>query len=304
MQISGDDSTLHRLARCFGQGLALGVGLSLTQKALRPKGTQPERAFEPAPEPVAPAPPRAPAAHAPAAAAPAPAAAPVARTSLDLRAVQAIVSVVEQRIEERAARTERRIDEVKAAASLNVQAAVARQVEAGVAGLRAEVAKTHREFAVAVARIVSEQVAREVAKQTAAMEARVQQRIEAAVAPLHAELQDLRRRLAETENTMHEFASAISETVRMAGEQAASPAEWQPEAETEQIARTPRRTAVRRAGVARSMRRPQHLDLRVLRQRLQAAERHDSVPRLAVPPLLEAPVQRKQAQLVRFPVAS
>jgi hypothetical protein len=284
MQNSGDDSVLHRLARCFGQGLALGVGFTLTQQALRPKGTLREPALDP------PAPPR------PAVKPPAPprAAAP-AHSQLDLRTVQAIVSVVEQRIQERAAQTERKLDEIKAAAAANVETAVSRRVEKEMTGVRTQVVKTQREFAEAVARIVAQQVSVEVARQTAAIETRVQQRIEAAVAPLRNELRELRQRLAETENMMHEFATAISDTVRMAGQRGAAP-------ESRREAANPAESAPRTAAVRTSRTRsaPQHHDLRVLRQRLMAPERGTSFP----PPLLQPPVPRRQPQVVPFRVAS
>jgi hypothetical protein len=306
MQNSGDDSILHRLARCFGQGLALGVGLTLTQEALRPKGTHREPALEPAADPAPAVDPPAALAQ-PARAPESRAASPAARTGIDLRAVQAIVSVVEQRIEERAAQTERKLDQVKAAQNLDVQAVVARQVESKMGEVRTQVAKTQREFAEAVARIVAQQVAQEVAKQSAAMEARVQQRIEAAVAPLRSELRELRQRLAETENTMRDFANAISDTVRMAGEHAALSGEWQREAAPERAAEAPRRAAASapaRRPAARAPRTPHHLDLRVLRRRLTAADRPAEFPRTGYPPLLQPTVQRKQPLLVRFPVAS
>src|SRR5579883_379115 len=281
MQNSGDDSILHRLARCFGQGLALGVGLSLTQQALRPKGTRREPAFEPpATMPAAPAvepPAFKPAAPAPRTASPETptAAAPVSRTGLDLRAVQAIVSVVEQRIEERAAQTERKLEQIKAAQNIDVQSVVARQVEAKMGEVRTQVAKTQREFAEAVARIVAQQVAQEVAKQTAVIEARTQQRIEAAVAPLRAELRDLRQRLAATENTMRDFANAISDTVRMANESAVFAAPREGERVTT--------SATSRRPAARAARAPHTVDLRTLRQRLMAADRPDQFPRTAFP---------------------
>lgn len=303
MQNSGDDSNLHRLARLFGHGLAFGVGMTLTQQALRPKAAAGARPEQPVtvPEPATVvAPPPQPQQVEP----PRPAAVP--RSPMDLKAVQAIVGVVEQRIEERAGQTERRLAELEAGVNAKVQALISRQAE-GEAALRGQVVKTQREFAEAVARIVAEQVAREVAERTAAIEARVEQRIEAAVAPLRAELRELRQRLAQTESTMHEFANAISDTVRMANERGLFTPAPAREAEPRVVAaETPRRTAPAaspRPAPVRSARTPQHLDLRVLRQRLQAAGRRDDLPRTAFPPAGE-PVQRKTAVLRPFAVAS
>lgn len=290
MQNSGDDSILHRLARCFGQGLALGVGLTLTQQALRPKGTQREPALDPPLNPAA-APPRRPA-PAPRPEAAAPRTETASRAQLDLRAIQAIVSVVEQRIEERAAQTERTLDEIRRHAAANAEALVSRHVESAMTGVRTQMNHTHREFAHAVARIVSEQVTRGIAKHAAEMEARTQQRIEAAVAPLRAELRELRQRLAATENTMHDFASAISDTVQMANQFPAFRAEG------------PRETASSHAAARSAAERaPRHLDLRVLRQRLMAADRRDDFRRPALPPQ-DAPAAHRRPQVVRFPVAS
>jgi hypothetical protein len=310
MQNSGD-SMLHRLARCFGQGLALGVGFTLTQEALRPKGTRREPTFRPAAEPRPAVEPRLTAEPKPVVERPAPVAAalparapepprptaPTPRAGLDLRSVQAIVSVVEQRIEERAGQTERRLDQLKAAASLDVQTAVARQVEGKMAEVRGQVAKTQREFAEAVARVVAQQVAQEVAKQTAAIEARVEQRIEAAVTPLQNELRELRQRLAETENTMRDFANAIGDTVRMAAEHSALSAERHRESPAH-AAEAPRPATAARAP------RAAHLDLRVLRQRLAAAGRPEQSPHAAMPPLVQPAAPRKQPLVVRLRAAS
>jgi hypothetical protein len=194
MQNSDGDPVLHRLARCFGHGLAFGAGFILTERVLRPRAARREPAFEPA------------------------AATPATRAGVDVRVVQAIVSAVEQYIEEHAARTERKLDQLKADANLDV------------AGLRAQVAKMQREFAEAVALIVAQQVAREGAKQAAA------------IAPLEAELRELRQRLAETENTMRDFADAIGDIVRMAAAHGVLPAERR-ESTPGPVAEVPRRAA-------------------------------------------------------------
>ncbi len=227
-----------------------------------------------------------PAAPAPA---PSPRAAPSApaRSQFDLRAIQAIVGAVEQRMTEQAARTERRIAEVEA----SVTAAASRKAEAEVAALRGQVIQTQRGFAEAVARIVAEQVAVQVAERTAAIEAAAERRIEAATAPLRAELRSLRQRLAETENTMRDFANAISDTVQMANARAAFPA-----AELAQ----PAPPAARRAQAAYGARNGNHLDLRMLRQRLRAAELRDARP---AAPSAPAPAVRQAPLLPRVRVA-
>jgi tetrahydromethanopterin S-methyltransferase subunit G len=115
---------------------------------------------------------------------------------LDQKVIHAIVSALETRLQEQSAHVNRRLDE----------------------------------FAATVAHVVAEQVA----QRAADMEERFQERIAAAVAPMQAELADLRERLAETENTMAEFVSAISMMCRKAAERdeeraAAEPSLPQPE---------------------------------------------------------------------------
>jgi hypothetical protein len=309
MQNSGESSILHRLARTFGQGLAFGVGMTLTQKALRPDAPKPAPAPARMPEipPAAVQPPAAaqlPAEPAPPRPAPAPAAAPAPRSQFDLRAIQAIVSVVEQRLKEQASHTEVRLAETESGLSARIHEMVRRQVETEIAGLRGQVIRTQREFAEAVGRVVADQVAKEVAARTAAMEAAVERRIEAAVeaavAPLRAELAELRRRLAASERTIEEFTDAVGDSVRIAAERSAI---LQPDRETvaqSEPAPAPH-TVARRPARMRAERAPQHLDLRVVRQRLMAAERRDDIPRAAFPP---AAVPRKAPVVVRFPVAS
>ena len=299
MQTSGDNSVLHRIARSFGRGLALGIGFTLTEQALRRKSPPRRPTFKPADAPEPAAAPPAPAAPAPPVHIPEPwrAASPTAAPYPDMRTVRAIASVVGQRIEERAAETERKLEEVKAAGNLDMQAAVARRVETQMADVRVQLATTQREFAEAVARTVALQVAEEVAKQTAVIEARVQERIEAAVAPLRTELRELRQRLAETENTMREFTNAISDTVRMAAERGAFTSEWRREGAE----------ATRRPGAALNppdRRTPRQVDLRTLRQRLTAADRTDPLARTAPPPLPQASPPHRQHLVVPFRAAS
>ncbi|HLH20275.1 MAG TPA: hypothetical protein VKX45_23820 [Bryobacteraceae bacterium] len=222
-----------------------------------PRSTQSVPAAEPAAPPAPVSSPR-----------PAPSA--PARSQFDLRAIQAIVTVIEQRMAEQAARTERRIAGVEA----NLKTAASQKVESEAAILRGQVVRTQREFAEAVARIVAEQVAVQVAERTAAIEVAAERRIEAAVAPLRAELRSLRQRLAETENTMRDFANAISDTVRMANTRAAVAAAERPQQPS---------TAALSAQAVGDERLGKHLDLRMLRQRLRSAELQNGIARPAAP---------------------
>jgi hypothetical protein len=185
MHSGRDQSVLRSLALSFGEGLAFSVGAKLIRNAARPAGGQ-----------------LAPADFAPVAARLEQieqriqtVERPRDPQQLEQKLIQAIVSALETRLQEQAGHVNRRLE------------------EQGVA-LRAEIKEMHREFASSVAQVVGEQVA----LRAAGMEAQIQERVAAATAPLEAELAHLRERIAETENTMAEFVSAISLMCRKAAE--------------------------------------------------------------------------------------
>jgi hypothetical protein len=184
MQSRRDSSVLRSLALSFGEGLAFSVGTKLVQGAIRPAAPGEAPDFTPV----------------------------VARLEqieqrltkverprdpqqLDQKVIHAIVSALETRLQEQAGHVNRRLEEQSAA-------------------LRQEVKEMHREFTTTVAQVVGEQVAQRVTE----LETRLQDRVTAAVAPLQAELADLRERMAETEATMAEFVAAISMMCRKAAE--------------------------------------------------------------------------------------
>ena len=127
----------------------------------------------------------------------------------DQKVIQAIVSVLETRLQEQSDQVNRRIEDQ-------------------AASLREEVKAMHREFASMVAQVVGGQVAQRAAE----METGFQARLDAAVAPIHAELAELRERVAETENAMAEFVSAISLMCRKAAERNGGRAPVEPEPES------------------------------------------------------------------------
>jgi hypothetical protein len=92
--------------------------------------------------------------------------------------------------------------------------AIVTSVEQRLNEQHAQVLTMQREFAHSVAAIVAEQVA----AQTRAMEASIQARIESAVAPLQEEIQQLRQRVAAAEKTVGEFTAAISQTLQQPDE--------------------------------------------------------------------------------------
>ena len=174
MQSHRDQSVLRSLALSFGEGLAFSVGVKLTQKAVA-RGSQPAEApdFGPIAARLEQIEQRISKAERPREPQP-----------LDQKVIVAIVSALETRLQENSGQMERRVEQEAAA-------------------VREEVRAMHREFAVHVAQVVGEQVALRAAE----MEPVVQARVAAAIAPLHAELTDLRARMAESETTMAEFVS-------------------------------------------------------------------------------------------------
>jgi hypothetical protein len=224
------------------------------------------------------------------------------QAQVDQRVIQAIVGAVEKRLQEHAAQVQQRIAGLESSVSANVQAAAARRIEQETGALRSQVMTMQREFAHSVANIVAEHVAAQVAERTKAMEATLHARIEAAVTPLRQEIQELRQRIAETDSTMGEFVSVISDTVRKAGErgmvveeqEAASAPAPQRMAEP----RTPEPVPIR------ARQQPQHLDLRVLRKRLREVELPMRDPRPGFLPAQAVSQRREPSAVPQFRAAS
>jgi len=287
MQSSGDPSLLRRLALAFGEGLVFSVGMRMmTEDAARPRtapvaaGTGPDmapladrlgRIEQRLRESDARRQGAAPAAATRPAATPA---APVATT--DQKVIIAIVGAVEKHLEAHAIKVQQRIDGLQAAVTASADAAAAKRIEKEVAALREQVLTMQREMLMSVAQAVATQVA----QKTAELEASLRQSVEAAVAPLRTEVRDLRRNLSDTDDTMAEFVSAITDTVRRTSETLPAPAradgEW------------------RGAG---------RVDLKTLRRRLSDMDKRTAEPRLL--PIPAAATQRRGPVAVReFPVAS
>jgi hypothetical protein len=204
MQSHRDPSVLRSLALSFGEGLAFSVGMKLTHKAVG-GGSQPVEApdFGPIAARLEQIEQRVSKAERPREPQP-----------LDQKVIGAIVSALETRLQENSGQVERRLSDLQSSLAATVQNTVASRVEQEAAALRDEVRAMHREFAANVAQVVGEQVALRAAE----IEPAVQERVAAAIAPLHAELTELRARMAETENTMAEFVSAISMMCRQAAD--------------------------------------------------------------------------------------
>jgi hypothetical protein len=289
MQSSGDPSLLRRLALAFGEGLVFSVGMKMmTEDAVRPRtapvatGTGPD--FAPLADRLGRIEKRLREsdAHRQAGAAPGavkPAAAPAMGTT-DQKVIVAIVGAVEKHLEAHAIKVQQRIDGLQAAVTASADAAAAKRIEKEVTALREQLLTMQREMLNSVAQVVATQVAAQVAQKTAALEASLQQSVDAAVAPLRTEVRDLRRHLSDTDDTMAEFVSAITDTVRRTSETLPAPA--------------------RQDGEWRGSGR---VDLKTLRRRLSDMDKRTAEPRLL--PIPAAATQRRGPVPIReFPVAS
>lgn len=279
MQDSGDSSLLRRLAVAFGEGLVFSVGMKLTEDTLRPRnvpvamGAGPD--LSPLAERLATIEQRLKELDRPGA--------PGAAPQMDQKTVIAIVGAVEKHLEAHALKVQKRIDGLQATVTATADAAAAKRFEQEAAALRQQVVTMQREMLSSISQIVASQVAAQIATQvetrTAALEASLQQTVEAALAPLRTEVRDLRRHLSDTDDTMAEFVTAISDTVRRASETLPSPprsgSEWR--------------------GSGR-------VDLKTLRQRLSNVGRKPAEPRLL--PVPAAPHRRGPVPVRELQAAS
>ena len=258
-----DSSLLRSLAVAFGDGLAFGVGMKLTQTA---PGKSP-------------------------AAAPSDQAARLARIeqrleraervptalagspNLDPRVIEALTRSLEARLQEHAAVTDRRLAELDVHLSLELKSLreqdrslataseaglediqkhlderlrlLAQQVKEDRAALQNQVIALHREFASAVADIVEEKVATQmeerlgtlveqrlsnlVREQLAPLEHELREEIRQASAAKHREIADLRQRVTESDRNVLDVLLSTGEVFRQAAGRLGAPAVASPE---------------------------------------------------------------------------
>ena len=269
METSRDSSVWRSLAVTFGGGLALGaVGMKLTQSALRPL----EAPSQPNTNPLAERLDRIEQRiqrieHMPAAG---PAAV------LDQKAVETVVNAVNTRLQEHAAMVDRRLAELEARITAELQllhaqdradaqraetriAEVQKQFQQQVVSVRTTVQEELGQFGEAVSAVVANQVASQVNAKVAGLEQSVEARIVTAVAgaaaakfeeqlsPLRAEvdkkereLTELRQRLTESERTVLDVILAIGQVCRDAASRIGVTTDMRPPAPPEvQPAPTP-----------------------------------------------------------------
>jgi len=252
MQSSSDSSIWRSLAVAFGDGLAFGVGVKLSQNAVRQKGAPPrsgsgsgsgdlperldnvEQAIKRIER--------------------APAAAPA---GMDQKVLEAIVNALEARLKEHAGQVERRLADLEAKMAIELKAldqqdhAVAQKVTADLNAIEGQMISLNREFGEAVARIVAEQVTSQVEARAAAMESSLEGRIAAAVdraveqrvaemvnarlEPVERQLREeagekdreiaeLRQQLSDADANMLDLVSGIGQICRQAAERMGHPA--------------------------------------------------------------------------------
>jgi len=179
-QSSGDSSLWRSLAVAFGDGLAFGVGMKLSQAAKRqgaaplesgPSRTDASRLAERVEqlERSLKRLERAPSAN---------------TSSVDQKILEAIVAALEARLAEHAGQVDRRLADLDAKLAIEDRA-VSQRISDEITALQGQLVNLHREFGEEVARIVAEQVDIQVQAQVPrAAEAAVDARLQATVAVL------------------------------------------------------------------------------------------------------------------------
>jgi len=258
MDTSRDASVLRSLAVAFGDGLAFGVGMKLTQSAAGKAGA-------PAPSDVGARLERLerrleqigqnPAAVAPA-------------TDLEPGVLDALAHALEARLQEQAGFLERRVAELEMRLAVELKAlrqqdqalaagaetqagemerrldeqvlALRKKVNEDRNALQNQVVALHREFAAAVADIVEEQVANQVEQRLAEavsaqlgpLEERLREEMRQAAADKNGEIRDLRQRVAENDRNVLDVLLNVGELFRQAAGRLGAPAAAQEEPPT------------------------------------------------------------------------
>jgi len=220
MDSSRDSNIWRSLAIAFGDGLAFGVGMKLTQAAGRQiaaSGTASHamsdrldriehsvKSIERAPS--------------------------VSSAAADQKVLDAIVSALEARLHEQTGQVDRRLADLDARIAIELNAldqqdrTLSQRVSDDITAIKEQIAALHREFSIEVARFVAEQVASQVASRVAAATTALEQRVTAQLAA-EAEGRAAADEAAESRITEHVTAtgSGIEQRVdeRLAAEAAA-----------------------------------------------------------------------------------
>ncbi len=233
MRESGDSSVWKSLAVAFGDGLAFGVGMKLTQNAQR-QGSLPPAAAGAGPvldrlEQIEQRMRRIESAPA----------------GFDRSVLDALTAALDARLNEHVSQVERRLADMEARILMETRSldqqdrSIAARMEQDLSTLKGQVVALNREFAEEVGRIVAEQVALQVQARTAGLEQSLRaQAMDAAddavqerLAPIRAEaarkdqeVSELRQHVASTDSTVLNFVLAMGDMCRQAAERLAPPA--------------------------------------------------------------------------------
>ena len=233
MRDNGDSSVWKSLAVAFGDGLAFGVGMKLTQNAQRQGSLPPAAAdagmvldrleqIEQRMRRIESAP-----------------------AGFDQGVIEAVTNALDARLNEHVSQVERRLAGMEARILMETKSleqqdrSLGARMEQDLAALKGQVVALNREFAEQVGRIVAEQVAVQVQARTAALEQSlrtqamdaVDDAVQERLAPIRAEaarkdqeVVELRQRVASTDSTIFNFVLAMGEMCRQAAERLAPPA--------------------------------------------------------------------------------
>jgi len=223
MQSSRDSSVLRSLAVAFGDGVAFGVGVKLSQNAARkagPSASQHDVAplagriaeIEKRMERMEQESPQLPAA---------------ASMNFDQHALNALVTSFEARLEEHASHVERQMAELEIRVALEIQSLRQQDqsLSSGMTALHDQFIALHREFAEAVGAIVEEQVAAQVEAGVEKLQQGVSAAVEEKLGALHeqietkaSEIAALQERLQVSDRNVLEVILGMGEMCRQVGE--------------------------------------------------------------------------------------
>jgi chromosome segregation ATPase len=222
MQSSRDSSLLRSLAVAFGDGVAFGVGVKLTQDGGKKAGLSTARDLAPLAGRVAEiekrmermeeASPQLPAS---------------ASMNFDQHALNALVTSFEARLEEHAGHVERQIAELEIRIALELQSLrhQDQSLSSGMTALHDQLIALHREFAQAVGAIVEEQVANQVESGVEKLQQTVAAAVEEKLGALReqidakaSEITTLQERLQDSDRNVLEVILGMGELCRQVGE--------------------------------------------------------------------------------------
>jgi hypothetical protein len=239
MRDNGDSSVWKSLAVAFGDGLAFGVGMKLTQNAQRQGPLPPAAAdagsvldrleqIEQRMRRIESAP-----------------------AGFDQSVLEAVTAALDARLAEHVSQVERRLADMEARILMETRRldqqdrSLGARMEQDLSALKSQVVALNREFAEEVGRIVTELVAEQVQERTAGLEQSLRaQAMDAAddavqerLAPMRAEaarkdceVAELRQHMTSTDSTVVDFILAMGDMCRQAAERLTPPAAPGPEA--------------------------------------------------------------------------